>query len=216
MIQPTTHLWRVRVLGAFSVDPTSGGDRHRLDLILRRPQTVALIAILATAGRRGIPREKLLELLWHDGDTLSNRNALAQLLFRTRRTLGPATLTGRQTLRLSEHLISTDIADFWQAIERGDPVNAIALHTGALLDGLDDWETPALARWIAVERVRFDDAFHAALDQAGGRTPRDPSPRARELARYARHAAMLFLTGVLILVLASWFYLGSGHFPGRR
>jgi hypothetical protein len=196
------------VFGGLAVTPLAGDkDLRRLDLILRRPQTLSLLAILATAGPSGVSRERLLELLWHDGDTVQTRNALAQLLFRTRRTLGNGTITGRQTLRLSESVVSCDLAEFWHALESGRTEEAVALYTGPLFDGIHDWETPALARWAAHERTRVNAAYHSALGRGNGGPAHPPSTRAAAMVRRARGAGGLLIAATLIVVLASSLYV---------
>lgn len=207
-MRPPLHVWRIRVFGGFSIEPLSDSeDPRRLDAIFQRRQTLTLLAILAVAGPNGVARDRLLELLWLDGDTIQNRNALAQLLFRTRRTLGRTALTGRQTLRLSDQGVSSDLSEFWVAIERDEPGKAVALYKGPLLDGIHDWETPALARWAAEERARLDSAYRSALERMSIRSPGAPSTKPRVGERRATQSAALLIIAVLIAMVVSSFYV---------
>ncbi|HEY6830200.1 MAG TPA: hypothetical protein VI259_25280, partial [Gemmatimonadaceae bacterium] len=49
---------------------------------------LAILSILAAAGERGVTRDKLLSLLWADGDAEKSRHALTQSLYHIRKVLG--------------------------------------------------------------------------------------------------------------------------------
>lgn len=200
--------WHLRVLGGLAIEPAGTDDyrRRRLELMVHRRLTLVLLALLATAGAAGLLREQLVELMWADGDTARNRNALAQLLFRTRRALGADAVTGRRTLRLNERVISSDVAAFRRAFEAGHLADAVARYAGPLLESEHLSDTPALECWVAVERARLGEAYQRALERTNGRlnrrSPNVHPARARPLAGYARKAAAFFVALSSAVMLA--------------
>ncbi len=88
----------------------AGAQRRRL----------ALLALLAEAGERGMSRERLLGLLWPDSDLERGRKNLAQAVYALRRDLGADELiTGTADLRLNTDHISSDLHDFRRAAAEG-------------------------------------------------------------------------------------------------
>jgi DNA-binding SARP family transcriptional activator len=49
---------------------------------------LAILGLLAAAGTRGIPRDKLIGCLWPESSTENARHALEQLVYSVRRQLG--------------------------------------------------------------------------------------------------------------------------------
>ena len=66
---------RLRTIGGLSID-RPGGDAD----VGARPRTLALLAILAAAGARGVPRERAMAVLWPDADEDRARQILFHLL----------------------------------------------------------------------------------------------------------------------------------------
>ncbi|MFN2564352.1 MAG: winged helix-turn-helix domain-containing protein, partial [Gemmatimonadaceae bacterium] len=82
---------RLRTFGGISVD----GAPQALGGAATQRRPLALLALLAAAGDRGISRERLLALLWPESNTEQARNALRQTLYALRRDLGaPELLLG--------------------------------------------------------------------------------------------------------------------------
>jgi len=73
----------LKTFGGLSVDvdgtPGTGAGQQR--------KTLALLALLAVAGRRGLSRDKVSAFLWPDGDTEHARNLLKQACYALRRDL---------------------------------------------------------------------------------------------------------------------------------
>ena len=81
---------------------------------------LALLAVVAAAGRRGASRDKLLALLWPDADPESARHSLYQALHAIRRSVGSdEVFQGSSTLQLNLGLITSDVGEFEEAIEHG-------------------------------------------------------------------------------------------------
>src|SRR2546426_11940272 len=71
-----------------------GAAQHR--------KTLALLALLAAARRRGMSRDKLIAYLWPDADTEHGRNLLNQACYTLRRDLhAPELFLGATELRLN-------------------------------------------------------------------------------------------------------------------
>lgn len=134
-------------------------------------RTIALLAILAASGEAGVRREKVLELLWSDADPDRARHALTQGMYQARQALGKAELfiALPHELRLNPAVITSDIAQFEAAIERGDFEGAATLYRGAFLDGFALSITPEFERWVALQRIRFSEQATRAVDMLASR-----------------------------------------------
>ena len=98
---------------------------------------LTLLAIIATAGKKGISRDRLLTLLWPDADETQSRHGLAQSLYALRRDLGHEDLfLGTSELRLNPAAITSDLEAFREAVASGDACRAVSLYPGPLLDGV--------------------------------------------------------------------------------
>ena len=130
----------------------------------RRP--LALLAILAVAGDRGVSRERLQALIWPESDETRARRVLAQTLYALRRDLGdPASIVGTTDLRLNHKLISADVSDFECAVAAGQLERAIALYQGPFLDGVHLIEASEFEQWATLERARLEVSVRSALER---------------------------------------------------
>ena len=66
----------------------SGQRRKPLSGSAIQPRRLAILALLARAGDRGVSRERILSLLWPDADDDRGPRALAQALYALRKDLG--------------------------------------------------------------------------------------------------------------------------------
>ncbi|HWB43746.1 MAG TPA: BTAD domain-containing putative transcriptional regulator [Gemmatimonadales bacterium] len=153
---------RLKTLGGLSVHGDSGpvtgaaGQRRRL----------ALLALLARAGERGLTRDKLLGVLWPDAEPDKGRSVLAQALYALRRDLGSDQLfLGTIEVRLNPEVISSDAAEFAAALAAGRPEDAAALYGGPFLDGFYVSGAPEFERWVEVERTALAHDFTAVLER---------------------------------------------------
>ena len=142
--------------------PASGAATQR--------RRLALLALLAAAGERGLSREKLLGYLWPDSDGERGRGALAQALYALRRDLGAEDLfIGTAELRLNPARLPSDFAQFCAAIEARRDDEAVALYGGPLLDGFYLNDAPEFERWVETERARVALQFAEALERVAVR-----------------------------------------------
>ena len=81
---------------------------------------LALLAVVAAAGRRGVAREKLVGLLWPDAEPEAARHSLYQALHAVRRSaVGDDVSVGSATLQLNPDRITSDVGDLLEAVESG-------------------------------------------------------------------------------------------------
>ncbi|MBK9692883.1 MAG: winged helix-turn-helix domain-containing protein [Gemmatimonadetes bacterium] len=147
----------------------AGAQRRRL----------ALLALLAAAGERGLSREKLLSLLWPESDLERARKNLAQAVYALRRDLGAEDLVlGTTDLRLNPDLCDSDLARFRQALKEQRLADAVALYQGPFLDGIYLDEAPEFERWAETERTALAHDYIAALERLAQDTSAAGDPRA--------------------------------------
>ncbi len=126
---------------------------------------LALLAVIAAAGRRGASREKILSLLWPDNDPEAARHSLYQALHAIRRSLGSdAVFLGTATLQLNPELITSDVAEFEEAVVQGAHEQAARLYRGAFLDGFRLEGAPEFEQWQDGERLRHAREHAGALE----------------------------------------------------
>jgi DNA-binding SARP family transcriptional activator len=150
---------QIRTLGSLAIsrDGTafSGAATH--------PRRMAVLALVARAGSRGITRDRLISLLWPDSDEQASRASLSQVLHALRRQFGDEEVfLGVQTLTLNEAVASCDVVEFETALDDGNWERAVAAYGGPFLDGFRISGLPEMDRWIDEERsqlaLRYADA----------------------------------------------------------
>src|SRR5688572_15063652 len=152
---------RLRTLGGLELlgpdGPVTGPAARR------RP--LALLAVIAASGSRGITRERLVGILWSDSAEEQARHVLSQSLYALRRGLGADELlldTG--VLRLNPAVIASDVVRFNEALDAGDRAGAVGAYGGRFLDGFYLSGAPGFERWVEDERGRLAERFHQALE----------------------------------------------------
>ena len=134
---------------------------------------LALLTLLAAAGERGLSRDKLLGYLWPESPAPNARHALEQLLYELRQRVHPALFRGTDPLVLSPDIITSDVADFEQAVTRDAGAGAAALYRGPFLDGFYLGDAGEFERWVEAERARLADRCAAAVERWGRRAAAD-------------------------------------------
>ena len=125
---------------------------------------LAILALLAVAGDRGMSRDKLVSYLWPESDPERARHNLNQLLHAERRQFGAHQLfAGVKTLRLDPELIWTDVGAFDGALDAGDLADAVGLYRGPFLDGFFVSGAPEFERWAQVQRDRYAGRCREAI-----------------------------------------------------
>ncbi len=161
---------RLKTFGGLAIQrdgaPVEGAGAQR--------RRLALLALLAAAGDRGMSREKVLGMLWPDSDPDRGRKNLAQAVYALRRDLGAEeVITGSMDLRVNPDLLSSDLAEFRAAVLAGRDAEAVARYYGPFLDGLYLDEAPEFERWADTERQALAHEYIHALERLARAAP-DP------------------------------------------
>lgn len=177
---------RFRTLGGAAVE----GETGPIGGAAAQRKSLALLALLALAGDRGISRDKLLAYLWPDTDPDRAGHRLNQALYALRRDLQVGALfLGSAELRLNAELMGSDVAEFVVARHAGQLDRAVALYGGPFLDGFFLSGAPEFERWVDNERAGLARDYAEALEtlaaEAGARG--DPRQAAEWWRRLADH-----------------------------
>jgi len=147
------------------------------------PRRMALLAMVAAAGRRGVSRDRVLGILWPDSEEEQARHTLSQNLYSLRRDSGRDWIVAGSELRLDPG-ITSDVGELQEALVSGDAESAAALYTGAFLEGFYLPGAPEFERWVEEERSRLRGLITRAMEQAAAEADR----------RGDHHAAILCWT----------------------
>ncbi|HEX3234114.1 MAG TPA: BTAD domain-containing putative transcriptional regulator [Gemmatimonadales bacterium] len=135
-----------------------------------QPRRLAVLALLASAGEQGLTREKLLAYLWAEADEERARRGLNQALYALRQDLGSDDIfLGTRHLRLNAELVSSDLAEFGQALAVGKLEDAAARYTGPFLDGFHLPGAPEFERWAEEERADLARNYAQSLGKLASR-----------------------------------------------
>lgn len=144
-----------RVLGPPRISASDGRD---VELLVRQPKRIALLAYLAAAMPRGPHRrDRLLALFWPESDDARARAALSQALYVLRSALGVDAVVsrGHDEVELGRDVVRCDAVAFEAALDAGRPDEALALYGGDLLDGFFISDAPGFEQWLDGERERL-------------------------------------------------------------
>ncbi len=155
-----TEMFRVRTFGGLSVIE-EGADGAPIAVQRRR---LALLALLAGAGDRGMTRERIMAYLWAESGTSSARHNLKQAVFMLRKRFGAAVFAGEITLRLNASVMRTDRAELERALIEGRVDDAMALRAGPFLDGFHLGGAVEFERWMDAEREGISQRLQRALE----------------------------------------------------
>jgi DNA-binding SARP family transcriptional activator/TolB-like protein len=162
---------RIQTLGglaAFDGPRPLGGNAQQ-------PRRLAILAILARAGDRGVSRDRLAGLLWGDVDEERARRSLNQALYALRQELGAEdAILGTRDLRFNPELIEVDLAAFETARTSGAFEEAARLYAGPFLGDFHLPGVPDFARWADEAREGIAADYRAMVEAAAaGATARD-------------------------------------------
>lgn len=126
------------------------------EVVVSSKKLQVLIAALAVAHGKPVPRNQLVELLWGDRDETHARNSLRQALTALRKLSGSADIS---PFKISSEWVSIDpdrlTCDVRQLIQRDCASNLDAeLPTGEFLHGLSLAER-SVENWLMEQRQRF-------------------------------------------------------------
>lgn len=160
--EPPTHppsvALRLRTFGGLWID--AGPDGSPPPVL--GPRLLALQAIVAAAGPGGITRDKIIGILWPESDEEQARHRLSQTLYLLRRHTGTRWIDGTARLHL-ERSDSSDVTQFYEALESGQLDRAAWLYTGSFLDGFYLSGAPEFEAWVEETRARLHASALKAL-----------------------------------------------------
>jgi DNA-binding SARP family transcriptional activator/Tfp pilus assembly protein PilF len=151
----------LKTFGGLSVEidgiPATGAAQQR--------KTLALLALVAAAGHRGLSRDRLIASLWPETDAEHGRGLLKQACYALRRDLHARDLfLGSIQLRLNPAVISSDVEAFACALEKKDPTTAVSFYTAPFLDGFYLNGGGEFEDWAETERARLASQYRSALE----------------------------------------------------
>jgi TolB-like protein len=152
---------QLQVLGS----PTVTADGGACVGAAAQRKALAVLALLAVAGRRSLSRDRVLAMLWPETAADRANHRLTQLLYSLRRDLGSAELFhGTADLRLNPEVLATDLEAFTAALEAGGFERAITVYGGPFLDGFYLSGAPEFEHWVEEERARLAQRHSSALE----------------------------------------------------
>ena len=150
-------MFRLGTFGGLALTDAAG------NAVIPQRRRLALLALLAVAGERGLTRDKVLAYLWSESSSENARHALEQLLYSMRRQVPEELFQGIDPLRLNTQVVHADVVEFGRAIAAGDPARAVAAYRGPFLDGFYLADAPEFERWAEQERTRLSGEHAQAL-----------------------------------------------------
>lgn len=137
--------------------PTRATQRRRL----------VLLAILASAGRPLVTKDKLIAILWPDVERERARHLLADSLYVLRDALGGDLFQiAGDSVALNPARISSDIEEFRSALDAGDPVHAVQVHgpQALFLEGVHLPGAVEFEHWVDAKHAEISLEYQRALE----------------------------------------------------
>ena len=137
-------------------------------MVQAQRRRLALLALLAAAGERGLTRDQLVGWLWPEATEDRARHGLNQLLYGIRRSLSENALLGVDPVRLDPAVIDCDVQRFERALAVAAYSDAVAHYRGPFLNGFYLADAPAFEPRVEEERTRLAALYTDALDRLAG------------------------------------------------
>jgi serine/threonine-protein kinase len=169
LLDPASGMLQLRTLGGLWIEGESGP----LTGAAAQRRRLALLALLACVGERGVSRDKVLAFLWPESDAERGRHLLSQSVYVLRRDLGDdAILTSGDDLRLNGAVVTSDCCEFLRAAAADELEAAAGLYAGPFLDGFFLSDAPEFERWVDAERSRLAAKAVRVLESLAERAAR--------------------------------------------
>lgn len=127
--------------------------------ILTGPKRLALLTYLVLHHPQGfVRRDELIAMFWPEFGQKNARNALSNILYHIRESLGKDIIINRGTEEIGSNndKIWCDVIAFEKALEEGNPRKAFELYAGDLLIGFHMTKgTNEFQSWLDQERQRL-------------------------------------------------------------
>lgn len=152
----------LRLFGGLAIE----SDTAAVGPAVQQRRRLGLLALLALGGERGMSRDRIQAYMWPESDTGRARHALDQLLYATRRDLGPDAIlpSNAADLRLNGLLVRPDLWLFDEAVRCEQWSDAVDLYAGPLLDGIHLDLAAEFEQLLDSERRRRQHDHHRALE----------------------------------------------------
>ena len=161
--QTLDKMLRLMTFGGLALEPNGSPVAPRV-----RPPRLALLAVLAATGDRGVTRERLVALFWPEADEERGRHSLRQAVYALKNEAGQDVVHAGPSLLLNSQALTSDIEEFRIALARGDRRRAVELYRGPFLDGFYLSGSAEFERWVEQERTRLAEAAATALLELTG------------------------------------------------
>ncbi|MCG2588660.1 tetratricopeptide repeat protein [Rhodohalobacter sulfatireducens] len=176
---------QLNILGSAELRTHDGKLEHSF---LAGPKRLFLLSFLLINKTTGFQRrDRILPLLWPEKGQKSARNALSNMLYHLRKTLGKNCIETRGTeeLRVNNELFECDVFTFENAIENNDWEKALNLYRGRLLEGLHIPKASAeLDQWLDTHRNHYHNEYLKAAEKAAQQF--ESSQQYREAVKYRK------------------------------
>ena len=131
--------------------------------VRQQRRRLALLVLLASGGKRGVSRDKLISWLSPESTTESARHSLNQLIYYLRQEAGESAFIGGDPLSLNPEVLSSDLSEFECAVSSGADSVATELYRGPFLDGFHLPDSPEFDQWAMAERSRLSSIYSELL-----------------------------------------------------
>jgi len=128
------------------------------------PRRLALFALLAAHGERGLNKDLLAGLLWPDSAPDQARHSLHQALYATRRALGDDVIVGTTSLHLHPAHVESDVGSFEEAVHAGQFERAVKLYRGPFAEALVVPMAVELEQKLDALRAEFARKYTSSLE----------------------------------------------------
>ncbi|MGM0744609.1 tetratricopeptide repeat protein [Rhodohalobacter sp.] len=144
-----------------------GNDGELDHSFLAGPKRLGLLGYLVLNRKGGFKRrDKILPFLWPDKGQKSARNALSNMLYHIRKTLGSdfVLTRGTEELAINPDILECDALDFREAVLNKEWREVAELYKGKILDGLHiPNASPEFEQWLDRERDIYQKDYMNAL-----------------------------------------------------
>ncbi len=146
------------LLGPAEIRNEKGELEHSF---LAGPKRLALLAFLLLNGPRGFHRrDSLLPVFWPDYNQKSARNALSNMLYHIRKTLGKEAVENRgsEEIKLNPEVFWCDVLSFEEVLKNKDHERGLELYRNELLKGFHVQDISAdFDQWLEKERKKLHE-----------------------------------------------------------
>jgi DNA-binding SARP family transcriptional activator/tetratricopeptide (TPR) repeat protein/TolB-like protein len=159
---PDNRVPYLRLLGGARIEE----DGKILSGRVAQKRRLAILALLATAPRHAMSRDRIMSLIWPDRNDDGVRRLLSAAVYEIRKELGEEVLVTRgDEVVLDLERLPTDIDAFEAAVEAGDAEAAVQLGRGTFLDDFVLRGSVEFEQWLDATREHYASRYRQALEQ---------------------------------------------------